>query len=130
MAHTGGRMSYRDASIIKGLISAFHCYLFFFFLICSFSNCLYSEYSGGGLTLLAECSLSYCDTASQQFCICLQTSHWPHSPCQLIPRKLPAFPHFSVHHFCDSSEEAILTHHINGNLSAFCPTCTIYSLCS
>lgn len=31
MAHTGGRMSYRDASIIKGLISAFHCYFYFFF---------------------------------------------------------------------------------------------------
>lgn len=44
IAHTGGHMPYGDASIIKGLISSFHCY-FFLFSICNF---LYSEFRRRG----------------------------------------------------------------------------------
>lgn len=88
MAHTGGRMSYGDASIIKGLNSASHCYFFFNLqLLKLFTYRIYRDkfYFAGRV------HLSLRDMASQQFWLCLQMLRYSHGSV-FQPRMLPAYP--------------------------------------
>lgn len=72
MAHTVSRMSYGDASIIKALISAFYCYLIYFFNFQLFKLFIF-WIQRENFYFAGRAHLSLRATASQRFRICLQT---------------------------------------------------------